>query len=730
MFFPFYKQLDSRDCGPSCLRMVCKYYGKKVSTDFIKDKCFIDKNGVSLLTLSNVADEIGFKTIAKSVKVCEFLDGFKKPCIVHWNSNHFVVVYDIKLKSSEYIIFVADPAIGLVKYNLREFLYNWGKLGDNKDCGIVLYLEKNDSFSTKSEIRVCHYRLKDILKYLAPYKKHLLIILITMLLSSIVGLSFPYIMEGIVDKGISKQRLDLVVLLLISQTLLVIGQMVSNIIKSILSLHVTTKVGVSLISSFINKLMNLPISFFDAKRTGDIIQRIEDHSRIQSFLTGTLLSLLVAVTAFAIYFVVIIKYSLNILIVFIVCSTIYICWILFFMSKRKKIDYFRFQQATSNKNCLLQMIGGMQDIKLNNCEQLKRNEWEQIQQKLYKISLKSLHISQIQEVGAIFINQCKDVVVSYLSAKAVINGDITMGMMMSLQYVIGQLNVPLQQFIFFSRSIQDASLSLERMGEIYNIKDENSNKIYNSTEVPCGKDIIFKNVTFKYGGINSYSVLDNVSFTIQANKTTAIVGASGSGKTTLLKMMLGFYKPIKGSVLLGDKDLSEYSDSEWRKKCGVVLQDGYIFSDSISRNIAMKDKFYLKSIKKAAKMANIDTWISSLPLKYDTPIGIDGQGLSNGQKQRVLIARAICKNADYIFLDEATNSLDANNELEIITNLQGVIENKTVVVVAHRLSTIKNADNIIVLHNGKLIEEGSHDFLVKLKGYYYRLVKNQLDLDA
>lgn len=548
-------------------------------------------------------------------------------------------------------------------------------------------------------------------------------------MASLLNLLLPFITQSIIDKGVTLGNLSFVKTMLAAQLFIVIGQTANNLIRSWLMLHVTARVSISLISDFLAKLMRLPISFFDTKMTGDIMQRIQDHSRIQDFLTNSLLSIVMAMVLFIIYGVVLGGYNIIILGIFLSGTILYIGWVLLFLKWRRKLDYMRFQEAANNQGNIVQLIGGMQDIKLNNCEKQKRWEWERIQAKLFRISIKGLTLSQAQQVGGTFIDQTKNIIISFLAAKSVIDGNMTLGMMTALTYIIGQLNAPVSQFISFVREYQDANISMERLGEINNRDDEEpvgEEKIY---EIPENADIEFKNVTFQYEGPHSPKVLDGISLKVAHGKVTAIVGASGSGKTTLLKMMLGFYPPSEGSVTLGGCEMEAYSESSWRKKCGCVMQEGYVFSNTIAENIGLCDEIPdMIRVRQAAGVANIREWIESLPLGYNTKIGVDGHGLSTGQKQRILIARAAYKNSPYLFFDEATNSLDANNEKLIMENLNRLFDGKTVVVVAHRLSTVKNADKILVVDNGHIIEEGTHLELTARKGYYYELVRNQLEL--
>ncbi len=548
-------------------------------------------------------------------------------------------------------------------------------------------------------------------------------------MASLLNLLLPFITQSIIDKGVTLGNLSFVKTMLAAQLFIVIGQTANDLIRSWLMLHVTARVSISLISDFLAKLMRLPISFFDTKMTGDIMQRIQDHSRIQDFLTNSLLSIVMAMVLFIIYGVVLGGYNIIILGIFLSGTILYIGWVLLFLKWRRKLDYMRFQEAANNQSNIVQLIGGMQDIKLNNCEKQKRWEWERIQAKLFRISIKGLTLSQAQQVGGTFIDQTKNIIISFLAAKSVIDGNMTLGMMTALTYIIGQLNAPVSQFISFVREYQDANISMERLGEINNRDDEEpagEEKIY---EIPENADIEFKNVTFQYGGPHSPKVLDGISLKVAHGKVTAIVGTSGSGKTTLLKMMLRFYPPSEGSVTLGGCEMEAYSESSWRKKCGCVMQEGYVFSNTIAENIGLCDEIPdMVRVRQAAEVANIREWIESLPLGYNTKIGADGHGLSTGQKQRILIARAAYKNSPYLFFDEATNSLDANNEKLIMENLNHLFDGKTVVVVAHRLSTVKNADKILVVDNGHIIEEGTHLELTARKGYYYELVRNQLEL--
>lgn len=717
------------DCGPTCLKMVAKFYGKNYSLQNLRDRCHITREGVSLLGISDAAESIGFRTTGVKVTWTQMVEEMPMPCIVHWNQRHFVVVYDVVKKHGVYKVMVADPASGLLEYTEEDFRGLWLE-SERKTEGIALILEPTPKFyEEEGDDERRHYGFGYVLKYLRPYRTYIIQILLAMLTASVISLLMPFITQSVVDKGIGTGSLSLIVVLLIAQLTLTLGGLANNLIRSWLMLHTTSRVSISLISDFLCKLMRLPIAFFDSKMVGDIMQRIGDYNRIQTFLTGSLLSMVIAVVSFVVYGLIMAGYNATIFIVFLIGASLYVFWVLLFMKRRRKLDYMRFQQASANQSNIVQLIGGMQEIKLNNCEKQKRWEWESIQAKLFKVGVKSLTLGQVQEIGSTFIDQTKNILMSFIAAKSVIDGGMTLGMMMALQYIMGQINAPISQFISFVQSAQDASISLDRLGEIHEMKDEEPAEEERIKDIPSDADIVFRDVVFQYDGPHSPKVLDEVSLTIPSGKVTAIVGASGSGKTTMLKMMLGFYPPVSGEVLLGNVSLKNYSESRWRARCGTVMQEGYIFSDTIAANIAVSEEYPdMERVRWAAGVSNIKYWIEGLPLGYGTKIGADGHGLSSGQKQRILIARAAYKDSRYLFFDEATNSLDANNERTIMENLERLFSEKTVVVVAHRLSTVKNADNIIVLDKGRIAEQGTHSQLTALRGKYYELVKNQLEL--
>ncbi len=733
------------DCGPSCLRMVAKHYGKTYSLQYLRNRSYITREGVSMLGISDAAESIGFRTKGYRLTWEQLRDEVPLPCIIHWNHHHFVVVYDIKQekksfflsklkreksKNNDAMIYIADPVIGLLSYSKEEFLKCW--LSTKKEGyheGTALLLEPTPDFYKQEDEQKGKLKFIYLLGYLRPYRKFIIQLILGMLTGSIISMIFPFLTQSIVDYGIGNSDLAFVFMVLVAQLLLTLGQTANGMIRSWIMLHITTRVSISLISDFLIKLMKLPMSFFDVKMIGDIMQRIGDHNRIQSFLTQSLIDIIFAVITLVIYTFIMASYHIGILGVFFLGSTFYVGWVLLFLKKRRELDYKRFQQSAVNQSNVIQLVSGMQEIKLNSCEKQKRWEWERIQARLYKVSVKSLMLNQNQQIGATLINQSKDIFISFLSAKAVISGDMTLGMMMAVQYIIGQLNAPIQQFIGFTQAAQDAKISLERLGEIHDKDNEESSEENKIMEIPPSKTIELKNLTFHYEGPNSPKVLKKINLEIPANKITAIVGTSGSGKTTLIKLLLGFYKPDKGEIILNDINLDKYSPTQWRKHCGVVMQEGFIFSDSIANNVGIGDEIPdLLKMEKAISTANIKDFIESLPLGYETKIGSDGHGLSTGQKQRILIARSVYKNPDYLFFDEATNALDAKNERMIMENLDHFFKGRTVVVVAHRLSTVKKADQIVVLEKGEVVEKGNHQELVEKKGVYFHLVKDQLEL--
>lgn len=724
--FKFVRQQDSMECGVACLKMICQYYGNYTDMKTLNEVCCPTTEGVSLLGINHAAQKLGFTTFIGKVGL-DSLCRENLPAILHWNQNHFVVLYKVKNQAKFYI---ADPAKGIVICDINEIRSHWlmsESKGDN-NIGIAMFLEPNDNFQTT---QYSGNRIKSfgfLWGYVKQYQKYFIQIVAGLIVGCVLQLILPFLTQSIVDIGIKNNSIGFIWLVLLGELMIVIGRTATDFIRRWLLLHISMRINISLVSDFFIKLLKLPMSFFDTKLIGDLLQRIGDHSRVQTFLTNQLLSVVFTFLSFVIFGIVLYIYNWMIFTVFLIGSLIYGGWISIFLRKRKILDYELFEQQAKNQNKTYQFITSMQEIKLQDCEQRRRWEWEDTQADLFNVQMKSLKIQQTQEAGSIFINEAKNIIITVFAATSVINGQMTLGAMLAIQYIIGQLNSPIEQLMSFIYSLQDVKISLERISEVHNGKNEET-KETQLDSFTSTKTIEINNVDFKYDQHSIENTLKSVSFNVPAGKVTAIVGASGSGKTTLVKLMLGYYPVLSGSILVAGKNINEYNLKWWRRHCGVVMQDGVIFSESIARNIAIDDgEIDVERLEEAAKIANIHNYIIGLPLKYNTIIGRDGVGLSQGQKQRILIARAVYKHPDFIFFDEATNALDAKNERDIVENLDEFFTGRTVIVVAHRLSTVKNADQIIVIDKGRIVEIGNHASLIKEKGYYYNLVRNQLEL--
>lgn len=727
--FPFYKQHDSMQCGITCLQMICKYYGKEYSLESLSRYCFATTEGVSMLGISEAANKLGLHTICGRVTM-EQLPQAPLPCILHWSQNHFVILYKIKNNKKFYI---ADPGKGLVTYTEKEFKNHWiSTQSKGEEKGIAMFIQPTPAFHELSGETTNRKRSFNFLfGYIKQYRRYFGQIILGALVGCVLQLIFPFLTQAIVDIGITHQNLGIIYLILLGQLILTISRTSVDFIRRWILLHISMRINISLVSDFFIKLLKLPMSFFDTKLMGDLMQRMNDHNRVEKFLTTQMLNVTFSLLSFIVFGCVLLGYNIFIFQIFLTGSILYGIWIAIFLKKRKLLDYELFEKQAMNNNKTYQFITSMQEIKLQNCEQRRRWEWEDVQADLFQVNMKSLKLQQTQEAGSIFINEVKNIIITVLAATAVIHGQMTLGMMLAVQYIIGQLNAPVEQLMNFLYSLQDVKISLERINEIHEMENEENNKEALNAFHDRDKSLSFKNADFKYDPHNPNKTLDGINITIPEGKVTAIVGTSGSGKTTMIKLLLGYYPLLAGEITIGSTDLQKYNLKWWRKHCGVVMQDGVIFSESIARNIAVDDgEIDKERLLQAARIACIDNYIQTLPLKYNTLIGQDGIGLSQGQKQRILIARAVYKNPDYIFLDEATNALDANNERAIVENLMEFYKGKTVVIVAHRLSTVKNADQLIVIERGKIIETGTHTELIDRQGAYYHLVKNQLELGS
>ncbi|MCO6476505.1 MAG: peptidase domain-containing ABC transporter [Phaeodactylibacter sp.] len=725
--FPFYQQLDAMDCGATCLRMISRHFGRYYSLEYLRELTYMGKQGVTLLGISDAAEHIGLQSLAVKTTYGRLARDIPMPCIAHWRQEHFVVVY----KVNKHYAWIADPASGKFKLTREEFLENWiSDTEEGEDLGVLLLLETTPEFFAREGEATDKSGFGYVFSYFKKYRPLIVQLIVGLFLGTLIQLIFPYLMKAIVDKGVDTEDLNFIKIVLVAQLILFATQLGVEQFRSWILLHVGVRVNISLVSDFLIKLTKLPIRFFDSKITGDLMQRIADHERVQRFLTSTSLVSIFTFVNFLAFSVILFFWHKLVFVIFFGGTALYLGWVFFFQQMRRELDYKRFDQSSDNQSNLIELINGMQEIKLHNAEKQKRWAWERIQARLFRTSISSLRIGQVQRTGASFFNETKNLLITFIVAQAVIKGDMTLGMLLAVQYIIGQLNSPLGNLVDFLRDMQEAKISLERMNEIHTQEDEEQagEKII---LLPESGDLVFEKVSFQYNGPHSPSVLKNVNLRIPKGRTTAIVGTSGSGKTTMLKLLLNIYQPTEGAIRLGDINLGNINNRLWRSKCGVVMQDGYIFYDSIAKNIALGDEIIDKrKLLKAVKVANIQSFIESLPLGYNTKIGQEGLGLSQGQKQRLLIARAVYKNPEYIFFDEATTALDAYNEMVIMENLEEFFYGRTVVIVAHRLSTVMNADNIVVLEGGEIVEQGNHEELTYLRGAYYQLVRNQLELGA
>ncbi|MGS2762060.1 peptidase domain-containing ABC transporter [Sinomicrobium sp. M5D2P9] len=735
--FEFVIQHDAMDCGPACLVMIARFYGKKYYIKQIRDECYLGKDGANLLGVEEGAIKMGFKTMPVKITLAELVEKGPLPCILFWNKSHYVVLYDIKINplSKRRVFKIADPSHGKTSLNQENFETLWAEKGE----GIALFLSPTKFFYEKEISNQKGFNAAFLLKFLKPYKKEVSILILGLGVTSLFTLIFPFLTKALIDIGVDSKNLNFVFIILLAQIFLFLSSTVVEIVKSWVLLFINSKINITIVSDFLHKIIRLPFSFFDSRQLGDFSQRIQDHERIEEFLTSQSLMVIFSSLNFLIFFFVLTYYDFKILLVYSLLTAFAIVWSLVFLKKLEKIDYYRFNYRSESQQSVFELINGITEVKLNNIERYRISQWRKAQIKLFRVNLRALKLDQVQLIGYDFVNQLKNIVVIFIAAREVILGNITLGALLSISYIIGQMNSPIDQLIDFFRSWQYAKLSLERLYEVQEIDDEEKEsdvplaktdnaKIKTNGVFPCIK---IKDISFQYNGPRSPYVLKNLSFDIPYGKTTAIVGESGSGKTTLMKLLLKFYSPVKGEISYENISLTNISASDLRKRCGIVLQDGFLFSDTLERNIAVgEDDIDLKKLQKAIQIANLDEFVKSLPMGLKTQVGSNGNGLSGGQRQRVYIARAVYKNPQFIYFDEATSALDAENEKIIYNNLQKFFRGKTVIKIAHRLSTVKNADQIIVIKKGEIIESGTHDELVALKSTYFNLVRNQLELSV
>ena len=734
--FPHYKQNNAMDCGPTCLRIIARYYELDYSPEMLRRHCHVSRTGVNLLGISDAAEYIGLETVGVKMTFEQLAEEGVFPCILYWNQNHFVVCYGIeRRKGGGYRIHISDPASQRLTYTQEEFEKCWTGArdgGGDKKSGVALMVEPGDNWGkVEDEYRKNRRSILSFARYFTPYRRMIAQLLLAMLLGSLIQLVLPFLSQAMVDQGINGRNLNIITLILLAQLGFFVATLSIDYIRSWIMLHINSRIDIALIADFLIKLTAMPLQFFDSRMTGDILQRIGDHGRIKNFLLGNSMRIVFSTVNFIVFLCILAYYHTTVLAIFLTGNALYVAWISFFMRYRRELDIKRFNLSAQEQSKMIQLVQGMQDIKLNNSERQKRWEWERIQVKLFGIGLKGLRIGQVQQSGSVFFTQTTHILIYYISAKAVVDGSMTLGMMMSLTYIIGQVSAPIGEFIGFAQSFQDAKISLERLNEVHSQRDEEEGIERKLPRLPGGRDIDIRHLSFSYSGSDRELALNDVSFRIPAHKVTAVVGESGCGKTTLIKLLQGFYEPTRGSISVGGVALSDINPHTWRAATGSVMQDSFIFSDTIAGNIAIStDEADEARVKDAARLARIDDFVESLPLGYDTVIGMEGKGVSQGQRQRILIARAIYKNPEYIFLDEATNSLDATNEAAIMDNLNHFYEGRTVVVSAHRLSTVRNADQIIVMDRGKIVEHGDHRTLLEKRGRYYELVKNQMSVTA
>jgi ATP-binding cassette subfamily B protein len=728
--FPSYKQYDKVDCGPTCLQIIAKHYGRSFHRDFLREKCFINREGVSALGICEGAETIGLRSLGVNVSFDKLREAVPLPCIAYWRQRHFVVVY----KVTDRYVHVSDPAYGILKYTKEKFMEGWFHTSagsGHEQEGLLILLEPTPKFYEENAAgEKSKTGMQFLLAYFRPHKAILVQLLIGLVLTSVIQFIFPFLTQSLVDYGINYQNIQFIYIVLMGQLMLSFSQNFLRIIRDWLLLNMSARVNLTLLSDFLIKVMKLPITFFESKMIGDFVQRVDDHQRVENFLSSETLNIIFSIFSFVIFGIVLSYFSVSVFLLYLFGTALYISWVLMFMKKRAELDYKFFDQSSRNRSSLIQLINGMQEIKLNNSEKRRRWEWEEIQVVGHKLSMKNLSLLQYQRNGGMFISEIQNILITFFTAQQVITGNLTLGAMLAIQYIIGQLNNPIRFLISFVQQFQDAKLSMDRIQEVHKITNEEDEAI-TTTSLPADRNIAIQGLSFRYGGTKSPEVLKGIDMLIPQGKVTAIVGQSGSGKTTLLKLLLKFYRGQEGTIVIGNSRLDNINASFWRSQCGVVMQDGYIFDDTILRNITESSSMGIidkERLREAVRIANLEEFIETLPIGYNTKLGASGISLSGGQNQRILIARSVYKNPEFLFFDEATSSLDANNERVIMENLEEFFIGKTVVVIAHRLSTVKKADQIVVLDNGRIVETGNHAELTLQRGHYFNLVKNQLEL--
>ena len=723
--FRIVRQYDSVDCALACLKMICQHYKMYHSLDASEYSYYISKDGISLASVVEIARKNHFEVTCGKVFLEQLTQEVTLPCILYWNRNHFVVLYKISQLHGKFFFHIADPAKGRVVFSLSEFEQHWSTdTVDSRAQGIVILLEPNGNCQPAT-VKKRKTGKKTFLPILLSYKKMLLYLLLGVLIGAGIQMAFPILTQWIVDKGIEGGDISFILMVLIGQMALITGNMFNDFFRKVLVLKLGSRFSISLLTDLVTKMLRLPVRFFDSKPMGDFIQRLQDHDKVERFVTVYFVNCVFSLITLLVLGIVLMTYNGYIFLVFVLGSILYIIWTYLFVNKRKTLNYELFAVKAKNQGKYYEILKGITEINLQNLEQRNRDDIENIQKNLYHTNVKALKIDQYLDVGNVFINELKNILITFLSAYFVIRGDITFGMMMSIQYIIGELNVPIAQFLTFIAGYQDAKLSLDRMNSIFSIDNEEDGG--KETFKPQHGVISVEHLHFKYV-MSGNDILHDMNLCLPLGKKIAIVGSSGSGKTTLVKLLLKLYEPTQGKIVVSNTDIKNVKNRLWRNSCGAVLQDGFIFSGTLRENIILEKSFNEERFHQAVSISNVETFAEPLPYKYETRIGDNGMRLSQGQIQRILIARAIYKNPDIFFFDEATNSLDANNEKDILEKLKPILKGKTVFVVAHRLSTVKDADIILVMDHGTIIEQGTHTSLVEKQGYYYQLIRNQLEL--
>lgn len=719
------RQFDQMDCGPACIRMVASAFGKEYPLSYLRTLAHLTREGVSVAGIRDALREIGMESGTFELTLEQLRTRCPLPAILHWEQNHFVVLYDVKRSRwrGRWKYYVANPAYGKHAFSEESFAHFWL----NGERGVAVAVDPTQAFYDKKPVKEKHSFVRFARKYVWPFRWEMSQSAFGMLFGILLSLVTPFLTQAMVDDGIGLRDMGLIVSIMMAQIFIFVGTFSMGLISSWVSLYMTTRINIHILSDYLTKLLHLPMTFFETKSVGDYQQRLGDHGRLQSFVTYSTLQTFFSLVSAPFYLAIIGWYSPVILVAYLFLTGLSTAWMTYFFRRRKALDYEQFKISAENQNKQYELMSGITDIKLNAYEDYKLDEWRELQERQYRMSQKTLKLGQIQSTGFTVIGQLRNIFITCWIAAEVVDGNLTLGMMMSISTIIGQVNGPLSQLIGFLQQFQDAKISLERSEEVHLCKDEDS-RLQTAVPAAAPLDIEVRHLTFSYTGRIGQPALEDVSFTIPAGRMTAIVGESGSGKTTLMKLLLKFYAPTGGDILLGGRPLADYTAKSMRQASGIVMQDNFIFSDTVRRNILLGEPEDNARLARAVEMACLTDYVEKQPLGLETKVGSEGISVSGGEKQRMMIARAIYKDPQYLMLDEATSSLDAENERRITETLDRHFRGRTRIVIAHRLSTVKNADQIVVLRKGRVVECGTHAELVAQRGYYYELIQNQLEL--